>query len=97
MASVPNSLPETVWLCRIEWPLGEWRVRLHSEPSRGGSAAYRLERRPDGSAETAMDGAYLYRHDVDAEDDSLDDVYGEAPPVDEYRLSTRPGVVSGGQ
>src|SRR5690242_2508564 len=71
MASPPDSLPETVWLCRVEWPLGEWRVRLHSEPSRGSSAAYRLERRPDGSAETATDGAYLYRHDADAEDDSL--------------------------
>jgi hypothetical protein len=30
------------------------------------------------------------------EDDALDDVYGEAPPVDTYRLSSRPGVVGGG-
>lgn len=33
-----------------------------------------------------------------ADDDLLDDdsdIVGEAPPVDEYRLSTRTGVVSG--
>jgi hypothetical protein len=29
------------------------------------------------------------------QDEELDDIVGEAPPVDEYRLSTRPGVVSG--
>jgi hypothetical protein len=30
------------------------------------------------------------------EDDALEGVYGEAPPVDEYRLSLRFGGVSGG-
>lgn len=33
-----------------------------------------------------------------AEDDELaeiPDIEGEPPPVDDYRLSTRPGVVSG--
>jgi hypothetical protein len=29
------------------------------------------------------------------EDDAVEGVYGEAPPVDEYRLSSRPGVVGG--
>ncbi|MEV7975478.1 hypothetical protein [Streptomyces sp. NPDC086519] len=33
---------------------------------------------------------------VDPDEDGFDDVYGEAPPVDEHQLSTRPGVVSGG-
>jgi hypothetical protein len=30
------------------------------------------------------------------EDAVVEDVYGEAPPVDTYRLSSRPGVVGGG-
>jgi hypothetical protein len=29
------------------------------------------------------------------EDAAVEDVYGEAPPVGEYRLSSRPGVVGG--
>lgn len=32
-----------------------------------------------------------------AGEDGFDDVYGEALPVGEYRLSSRPGVVGGGQ
>jgi hypothetical protein len=32
---------------------------------------------------------------VDEEGDA-EDVYGAAPPVDEYRLSTRPRIVVGG-
>jgi hypothetical protein len=34
---------------------------------------------------------------IQQDGDEFDDVYGEAPPVDEYRVSTRPGTVSGGQ
>lgn len=30
-------------------------------------------------------------------EDGFDDVYDEVPPVDEYRLSSRPGIVGGGQ
>lgn len=30
------------------------------------------------------------------EEDDFGAVYGDAPPVDDYRLATRPGVVSGG-
>ncbi|MER6182971.1 hypothetical protein [Streptomyces sp. NPDC001652] len=32
---------------------------------------------------------------VDEEGD-VEDVYGDAPPVDEYRLSSRPRIVGGG-
>jgi hypothetical protein len=31
----------------------------------------------------------------DQDDGGFDDVYGEAPPVDERQTSTRPGIVSG--
>ena len=31
----------------------------------------------------------------DQDEEGFDDVYGEAPPVDDHQLSTRPGVVSG--
>ncbi|MFC8985984.1 hypothetical protein [Streptomyces sp. NPDC057115] len=30
------------------------------------------------------------------DDDEIPDIVGDAPPVDEYRLSTRPGTVGGG-
>lgn len=30
------------------------------------------------------------------DEDGFEDVYGEAPPVDDHQLSTRPGVVGGG-
>lgn len=29
------------------------------------------------------------------DEDNFEAVYGEAPPIDDNRLSTRPGVVSG--
>ncbi|MFF9176003.1 hypothetical protein [Streptomyces sp. NPDC014793] len=35
---------------------------------------------------------------VDGQDeDGFSDVYGEAPPVDDYQLTTQPGDVSGQQ
>jgi hypothetical protein len=60
-------VPESVWLCRVEWGYPEWRVRDHPEPIRGRSALYRLERERDDSPRRAADGAYMYSHVPDGE------------------------------
>lgn len=60
-------VPEAVWLCRVDWGFGEWRVRDHPEPVRGRSALYWLERERDDSPMRAVDGAYMYAHVPDGE------------------------------
>lgn len=62
-------VPEAVWLCRVEWGIGEWRVRDQPEPIRGRSALYWLERERDDSPKQAPAGAYLYVHVPDDEID----------------------------
>jgi hypothetical protein len=63
----PAELPQHVWLCRIQWGIGEMRLRLEPEISRGKSALYWLEHERDQTPGQTPDGAYLYSHIPDDE------------------------------
>ncbi|MGP4114669.1 hypothetical protein ACTWP5_27635 [Streptomyces sp. 4N509B] len=64
----PVDPPDRLWLCRLLWPLADWRV--HTEPfpghrimhGRTAAALYWLERERDNSPKTTPDGRYIYAH-----------------------------------
>jgi hypothetical protein len=64
---VPESIPDHVWLCRVEWGVFEWRPRLWPEMIRGRSALYWLERERDESPKRSVSGAFVYAHVPDGE------------------------------
>ena len=81
--AVAEKLPDRVWLCRIEWPEFEWRVRLRPEMIRGKSALYWLERERDESPRQTVGGAFIYSHVPDEE-------IGEYVPEDEAKAARGP-------